>query len=512
MVSASENNKRIAKNTVMLYFRMIFTMCVSFYTSRVVLNTLGVEDFGIYNVVGGVVTMFAFINSAMAMGTQRFLTFELGRRDFKRLHEVFNTCNIIHMMIAIVILLLAETIGLWFLYTHMTIPAERMDAAFWVFQCSVLAMMVMIISVPYNAAIIAHEKMGAFAYISILEVTLKLVVVYLLVISDFDKLKLYAVLILFIQILIRIIYNVYCRRHFDETKFKWHWDGKLFRELISFSVWNLLGHSATLLSNQGLNIVLNMFFGPAVNAARGVAVQLQSAVLQLSVNFQTALNPQITKTYAQGDLAAMHKLMERSSRFSFYLLYVISLPLFLMTHELLEIWLKIVPDYADIFLRLIMVSVIIDAVANPIMISSYATGNIKKYQLTMGTILMFITPIAYVVLKMGGSPVSVFIVHIVITAFAFCVRLHIIKDMISLNVVKYLSSLVSHVLKVVVISVPIPLLLRYNIEPSGIFYVIGLGILSVVIVGIAVLLVGLDKGEKAMITEKIRNIKGKIRY
>lgn len=293
-MNATENNKRIAKNTLLLYFRMLFTMAVSLYTSRVVLNTLGVEDFGIYNVVGGVVAMFGFLNSAMSSSTQRYITFELGKNDFEQLKKVFNTSVSIHAFISVVILILAETIGLWFLYNKMTIPIERMDAALWVYQGAIASTIVLIMSVPYNATIIAHEKMSAFAYISVLEVVLKLLIVYLLLIGDFDKLKLYAVLMFSIQLIIRLIYGRYCKKHFSETKFQWTKDWKLFKEMLGFAGWNLWGNCAGIAFTQGVNILLNMFFGPAVNAARGIAVQVQNAVNQFSFNFQTALNPHTT--------------------------------------------------------------------------------------------------------------------------------------------------------------------------------------------------------------------------
>lgn len=314
----SSNNKRIAKNTLLLYARMLFTMAVSLFTSRVILNTLGVEDFGIYNVVGGVVAMFGFINSSMTSATQRYITFALGIGDEKRLQTVFSTTLQIHTLIAVLIVLLGETIGLWFLYNKMQIPIERMEAAFWVLQCSIVAAVVMIISVPYNADIIAHEKMSAFAYISVLEVVLKLVIVYILIVFTVDKLILYSFLLLDVQLFIRFCYSYYCNKHFKETKYHHIWDKSLFKEMTRFAGWSMFGNLSAVLFTQGLNMLLNVFFGPIVNAARAVAVQVQSAILQFVGNFQMALNPQITKTYAQNEMLEMHKLMFRSARFSFF--------------------------------------------------------------------------------------------------------------------------------------------------------------------------------------------------
>ena len=321
MATTSANNKRIAKNTLLLYVRTLFVMVVSLYTSRVVLNTLGVSDYGIYNVVGGVVTMFGFINSSMTSATQRYITFALGKGDMTQLQKVFCTALQIHVFISVLIIVLGETVGLWFMYTQMQIPESRMDAAFWVLQCSIISTAIMIISVPYNADIIAHEKMSAFAYISILEVVLKLAVVFLLLVFSYDKLILYAFLILMVQLLIRFCYSYYCNRHFEESKYHHVWDKTLFKEMTGFAGWSMFGNLSGVLFGQGLNMLLNVFFGPVVNAARAVSVQVQGAIQQFVGNFQMALNPQITKTYATGKMDDMHKLMYRSARFSFYLLF-----------------------------------------------------------------------------------------------------------------------------------------------------------------------------------------------
>ena len=296
MSQTSENNKRIAKNTLVLYVRMIFLLCISLFTSRVVLNMLGVEDYGIYNVVGGIVAMFGFLNGSMSSATQRYITFALGKGDMKRLKTVFSTTLQIHTLIAIIIVLLGESIGLWFLYHKMQIPAERMDAAFWVLQCSVVSTVVMIISVPYNSDIIAHEKMSAFAYFSILEALLKLLIAYMLVVSPYDKLVIYAILLLLVEVLLRFCYSIYCNKYFEESKYHHVWDKALFKEMTFFASWSIFGNFASVLFGQGLNILLNVFFGPAINAARGIAVQVQGVIQQFVTNFQMALNPQITNT------------------------------------------------------------------------------------------------------------------------------------------------------------------------------------------------------------------------
>ena len=354
MSSVSISNKRIAKNTLLLYVRTLFIMLVSLYTSRVVLNTLGVEDYGVYNVVGGVVAMFGFINSSMSSATQRYITFALGKGNMEQLQKVFSTALQIHVLIAVLIVILGETVGLWFMYTQMKIPADRIDAAFWVLQCSIAATVIMIISVPYNADIIAHERMSAFAYISILEAVLKLAVVYVLQISPYDKLVVYAFLILFVQMLARFCYSRYCNKHFVESKYRHVWAKSLFREMTGFAGWSLFGNLSGVLFGQGLNMLLNVFFGPVVNAARAVSVQVQGAIQQFVGNFQMALNPQITKTYAKGEMEEMHKLMFRSARFSFYLLFFLSLPVLFETDFVLTVWLKTVPDDAAVFLRIMI--------------------------------------------------------------------------------------------------------------------------------------------------------------
>lgn len=402
MIDVSANNRRIAKNTLLLYFRMILNMLVALYTSRIVLNTLGVTDFGIYNVVGGVVSMFGFLNGLLSTTIQRYMTFELGKGNLNTFNKVFNISQIILGLLSLLIIILAETVGLWFLYNKLVIPVDRMEAALWVFQASIASTVIMLMSVPYNAVIIAHEKMSVFAYISIIEVCLKLGMVFFLFLFDMDKLVLYSFLMFIVQISIRMIYGVYCSRHFSGTRFRLLIDKSLIKEMLSFTGWNLFGNIAFLMYTQGVNILLNMFFGPLVNAARAVAVQAQGAISQFSTNFQMALNPQITKSYAIRDYSYMHKLINRSSKFTFLLLLFISLPIMIETHMVLFLWLGDVPAYSVAFLRIMIVTVIIDAVANPLMVAASATGDVKKYQSLIGGLLLLMLPISYIVLKLGG--------------------------------------------------------------------------------------------------------------
>ena len=418
MSVTNENTKLIAKNTMLLYFRMFLTLGVSLYTSRVVLNTLGVEDFGIYNVVGGVVMMFSFLNSSMASATQRFLSFELGKNDLIQLKKVFSMSVNIHVIIALAIFILAETIGLWFLNTKLVIPAERLYAANWVYQFSILSFMVTILSVPYNAIIIANERMKVYAYVSIIEVILKLIILYILVWFGFDKLKLYAILVFFVSAIIWLIYKTYCNSNFSESKYQYYWDKPLFSTLMNYAGWNLFGNLAVVTMVQGINIMLNLFFGPIVNAARGIAYQVNGAVNSFVINFQMAMNPQIVKSYASGDLKYMHKIIFQGAKYSFFLLFILSLPILLETELILKIWLKNVPEHTIIFTRLAIINVLIDSISGPLMTAAQATGNIKKYQAIVGGLLLLILPISYLFLIMGYPPEITLYISISISIIA----------------------------------------------------------------------------------------------
>ena len=498
----SENNKRIAKNTMMLYIRMLVTMVVSLYTSRIVMATLGLEDFGIYGVVGGIVVMFTFFNSAMTSSTQRYLTFGMGKNDREWLNRVFSTTVLIHCLIAVLIVILSETVGLWFFYTKMVIPAERMTAAFWVLQISILSTVVMVMTVPYNATIIAHEKMSAFAYISLLEVTLKLGVVYLLTITKFDRLVFYAVLMLLIQLLIRMIYHQYCVKHFEESRFRWSWNRQLMKEISSFAGWSLFGNLAAMTFSQGLNLLLNVFFGPVVNAARSTAVIVQSSIYQFSSNFQTALNPQITKTYATNDLSSMHTLIFRSSKYSFFMLYFLSLPIFFEVNQLLNWWLEEVPAYTVNFVRIIIFISMIDATANPFMIAAQATGRISLYQSVVGGVLLLILPVSYIALKMGGNPETVFIVHLTIAGIAWFVRLIIIRPLIQISISQYLIKVVGRILAVGICSFILVGVIWFNLPENAVRFLIT-GLSSVIFVTFFIYLLGMECGERNTLREYV---------
>jgi len=506
--SNSQNNKRIAKNTLMLYFRMILTMLVSLYTSRVVLNTLGVEDFGIYNVVGGFVTMFGFLNSAMASATQRFLSFEIGKGDRDQLRNVFSMSVNIHFLIAFIIFILAETVGLWFVNTQLTIPAGRMGAAQWVYQFSILAMMVYMVSVPYNAMIIAQERMSIFAWVSIAEVSLKLFIVFMLQWFGFDKLKFYAVLTFGVSLIIRFIYGFYCSKHFKESKFRYYWNKPLFKTLINYAGWNLWGNIASVLKDQGVNVLLNMFFGPVINAARGIAYQVSSAVNQFVANFQMAMNPQIIKSYASDDLKYMHQLIFRGAKYSFFLLFTLSLPILLETDQILKLWLKTVPEYTVIFTRLVIINVLIDCISGPLMTAAQASGKIKLYQSIVGGLLILNLPVSYLFLKLGFQPQVTMYISIGISIIALTLRSLILKNLIKLKLDEFFYQVILKIIVVSFTTVVIPLLF-YIFMDTSIYRLIIVSSTAIVSSLIVIFFLGLSSNEKSYFINGLERFKTK---
>ncbi len=404
MSDTSPNNKRIAKNTLLLYFRMLLTIVVGLYTSRVVLNSLGVSDYGVYNVVGGIVAMLSFLNSALTAASQRFIAFELGRGDISKLKKIFYTSVTIHAMLAVIIFVIAETVGLWFINTHLNIDANRMVAANWVYQFSIFTFMLTILSVPYNSCIVAHEHMNAFAYISILEVTLKLLIVYLLLVINYDKLIVYGILVFAVALVVRLTYGIYCKRHFEECTYHFNFDKRLFKEMFSFAGWSVVGNLGFSFKDQAANVILNLFFGTVVNAARGVALQVNGIIAGFSTNFMMALNPQITKQYASGDIESSMKLVYSGSRFSFFLLAFIAIPVMINLDYLLKLWLGTVPEYTSDFLFLALAAALINSMAHPLVTALQATGKIKAFQISICIVMLCELPLAYIILHFGGKP------------------------------------------------------------------------------------------------------------
>lgn len=461
------NNRRIAKNTLLLYVRMLFTMAISLYTSRVVLHVLGVTDYGVYNVVGGVITLLGFLTNSMSGASSRYITFSLGKGDMGEMRRTFGNILSIHFLLAGVVLLLGETIGLWFVLEKLRIPADRMDAALWVYHLSVLTAMLGVVSVPYNAAIIAHERMRAFAYIGIVDALLKLVIVYLLWVMPYDKLVIYALLLFGVQVFDRIVYGWYCVRHFEETRARFLFDKRLFREMFAYAAWTMNGNLAVVGYTQGINILLNLFYGPVVNAARGIATQVQTVAQSFCSNFQTALNPQLTKSYARGDLLRMHQLLTQSSKFSFFILWLIALPLMLEAPLVLRWWLGIVPEHTENFLRLILCASMLSTLSNPLLVSVHATGNLKRFQLIEGTMLLSIVPIAYLLLKLFGiRPEYVFCVHIAVELCTQYARMRIVLPMIAMRVGDYVREVVWPIVKVVLVAPVIPLMVYLLLRQS----------------------------------------------
>lgn len=424
------SNKRVAQNTLYLYFRTFIVMVISIYTSRVVLDVLGVENYGIYNVVGGFVSLFSVLSGTLTAATQRFLSFELGK-ETPDIRKVFSTALNIHIILAIVVFLILETGGIWFIKTQMNISPERMTAANWVFQCSIATFCINIISIPYNAAIIAYERMSAFAYISIFEVSAKLLTIYLLYIVVFDPLIAYALFMFSIAVVVRCIYGWYCKTKFSECRYSFIFDKVVFRDMISFNGWNFIGSTASVMNGQGINLLMNLFFGVTVNAAKGVATQVDSAINSFVQNFMMALSPQITKSYAAGDYSTVNKIILLGSKFSFFMFLVVCLPFFLNIEYILSIWLKQVPEYTAVFVRCAIIFSLCQSLSQCLYSTMLATGKIKQYQIVVGTLSIMAFPLSYVFFKLGLSAVFGYVATIICSLLCLVARLRMLQSMLS---------------------------------------------------------------------------------
>ena len=506
----TDNNKRIAKNTLLLYFRMLLMMFVTLFTSREVLDKLGVTDYGIYNVVGGVVAMLGFLNSSMSNAVQRYLSFEIGKNNEAGVNRIFNVSLFAHAGIAVFVFIVMEIVGVWYLNTHMNIPAERMDAANWVLQCSIFTTLFTIVQVPYNAIIISKEQMGIYAYISILEVVLKLLVVYMLAIGNFDKLKLYSVLIMVVTIGIVMIYRFYCTRKYKEAKFKLIKDWNLLKQIVGFASWNMLGELAWVFTGQGVNIILNSFFGPVVNAARGLAEQVNGAVNRFVANFQTAVNPQLIKNYASDQLGEMKTLLFRSTRFSYYLLLALSLPIILKMDFILHLWLKEVPDYTTGFCQLVLVSSLVSTLSNLLAQVARAYGKIRNYQIIVSIFLFLNFPLSYIVLKFGCSPLSSMFVNIGVNTMLLFVRLRLTNRMIQMTYGSFIRNVLLPVIIVTAVALVIPLIIYFMLDNSIISFII-VCLVSFVSVGVSTYALGMNANERLYILAAISKIITKIK-
>lgn len=499
-----QTNKTIAKNTLFLYFRMMFTMIVSLYTSRVILQVLGVNDYGIYQAVGGIVGFLSFINGALSTGTSRFLTFELGAGDSDKLKRTFSTTLTIHIALAILIVLIAETVGLWFLYNKMVIPLDRMDAAVYVYHISILTAVFTLTQVPYNASIIAHEQMSIFTYVSIFEVTAKLLIVYMLKLGNFDKLKIYAILLFAVQVGLMLFYRIYCTKQFAETKYKFIYDKSILKSIAGFSGWSLFANGALALNSQGILMLINMFFTPAVVAARAISIQVNMAINQFVSNFRTAVNPQIVKKYASGDIEGSQKLLLESTKYSYYMMFLLCFPICLLARPILELWLGVVPEFTVIFLQLILVQSLFQVFDTSFYTALYAKGQLSENALISPTVLFIVFPIVYIFFKIGSSPV----VLSWITMIAYALLGLIIKPILIVKIVGYkwkdILCIYKSCLLVTIAALPIPIYLIANLGKSSLYNSISILIVTTIITTLCILFLGINKETRRKIQTFIK--------
>lgn len=512
MVAKSSNNKTIAKNTIFLYLRMLVTMFISLYTSRVVLQVLGVDDYGIYQSVGGIVGFLAFLNSALSTGSSRFITYGLGEGNKEKLKNIFNTTLTGHIILAIVVVALAETIGGWFLHHKLVIPPERMEAAEWVFHFSVLTIFFTLTQVPYNACIIAHERMKVYAYVSIVDAVGKLLIVYALLIGHIDKLILYAILHFVLQVSILLFYRVYCVNHFEEAKFQFGLDKKVLKEIVGFSGWSLFANSAIALNNHGILVLLNMFFTPAVVAARSLSIQVEMAAYHFVTNFQTATVPQIVKRYAQDDFDGSKSLLLNMTKYSFYLMLLLAVPIFFSAEQLLSIWLTEVPPYTVIFLQIVIVQSLFQVFDTSFYKALYTKGRLKENALISPTFLFINFIVVYFLFKMGLPPVALSWS----TAICYAIMGLVVKPILITKIVDYtwkdVFSAIWPCFKVLVLTLPVPILVSFYINKADISL---LGSFSIIVVAslisviCVVWLVGLtpDMRQKLIATVKTKHTK-----
>lgn len=503
----ASDNKRIAKNTVFLYIRMMVIMIVSLYTSRVILQVLGIDDYGIYQAVGGIVGFLTFLNSALSGGTSRFLTYELGAGNKERLRNTFSTTLTVHILLALLIVILAETLGLWYFNTKMVIPNSRFSAAAWVYHLSIITAVITIISVPYNAAIIAHERMKVFAYIGVVDAVSRLVIVYMLTLGHIDKLVLYAILLLLLQLAIFVFYVVYCMRFFAEAKYKFLFiDKPLFKEIFSFSGWGLLAGGSIALNSQGILLLLNYFFAPAVVTARSISLQVHNAANQFVTNFRTAANPQIVKQLAAGDIYGSHRLLLQSTKFSYYLMLILCLPICLLAEPLLNLWLVEVPEYTVPFLQLVIIQSLFQVFDTSFYTALFAKGRIKENALISPTIGLLMFPIVYVLFKAGCSPMALSWASLITYALLGC----LIKPILIIKIADYTWSEVSKTMFtcfiVTLVSVPIPLAAYLMLDVEGnIWHSAIVLILSLASVIVSIWSLGLTKNMKQMMLTTVKS-------
>jgi O-antigen/teichoic acid export membrane protein len=496
----TENNKRITRNMMILYFRMFFIVGISLYTSRVILEVLGVVDFGIYSVVGGVVIMLSFFNTAMTSATQRFISFELGKNDSVQLERVFSMSVNTHITIALLIFILAETVGLWFLNAKLELPVERLEAANWIYQISIFSFMTTVIGVPYLALIIAHERMNIYAYVTAAESILKLIIALVLSWIAYDKLKMYAFLSFFLSVIMLIIYILYCKRHFPKTNFKFLWDKSLYASLMGYTGWNIFGNLSLMTMGQGINILLNLFVGPIANAAWAISFQLNNAVSLFSHNIRLAVNPQIVKSHASGDDEYMKSLVFQSAKYSFFLLLLIALPIILEADFILRIWLNEIPDFTVLFCQLILINALLQCFDASFGMIFQALGKIKENQLLSGGMYLLVLPVSYFLLVLEFQPHVIFYVQIVATMLtAFVIKLYLLRKLAGISYSEYSRKLAFPVLKVTLVALIVPVLSRIYMDEGALRF---LTIVAVTLISIPISVYYLDLSNEMKIKVK----------
>lgn len=488
---------------------MLFMMLIGLYTSRINLQSLGVENYGIYNVVGGVIVMFSIINGSITASISRFLTFEIGTGNMEKLKKVFSTSVTIQIGISLIILLLAETIGLWFLNHKMVIPESRIYAANWVYQFSIITFILDLISMPYNACIVAHERMSAFAWITIYDAIAKLLVAWLTFIAPMDKLIFYAGLIVLVAFTQRIIYTSYCLRNFEECHYKFTIDKELLKNMSGFAGWNFIGATSAILRDSGGNIVINMFSGPTVNAARAIASSINNAVLGFANSFMTAINPQITKSYASGEHEKMMGVIYKGAKFSFFLLLLLGLPVMMESEYIIHLWLGQVPKHTVLFVQLTILYAMSESISNPLVTAMLATGKIKNYQIMVGGLQMLNLPISYICLRFGCFPESVVIVAIILSQCCFAARIYMLRPMIHLNAIDYLKKVYLKIVSTLIIAFILPIVVKYYMDDSllSFFIIVSISFISACI---SVLYVGCNNQERSFIYSTTSKLKDKI--
>ena len=499
------DNRRLAKNTMMLYARTAFSMLISLITSRVTLRTLGVINYGISDAVGGVIGMFSVVSGSLSGSISRFITYELGHGDKEKLNRIFSTAINIQLAIGFVIVLLGETLGVWFLNTQMNIPAERMTAANWVLQFSIWSFFIGLTQVPYGACIVAHEKMNVFAWFSIVDSCLRLVIVYLLYISPYDKLITLSLLGFVVSLGMRIAQRIYCARTFEECHYQFVFDKGLLKEMTGFAGWSFLTNTAWIFNTQGVNILINIFFGVTFNAARGVANQIQGFVTRFYGDFMTALSPQITKSYAAGELDEMNMLVCRGARFSYFLMFTLSLPFMFEAYQVLYLWLGLVPDYTVTFFRLSMIAALITLLGQTGFTACMATGRIKWYTIIITTVGCLVFPLTWIAFKMGLPVESTYIIYIVVYTLLDIIRLYIMRHLWGFPIMMYVRETFIPVVLVTVLAVAVPWTMYLEI-PDSVLKSFAVMAASVICAGASVILVGLKKNERQMLTEKVKEV------